>query len=108
MGNQIIGSSLKPGEEMPKRISPQAKALIRQLRKEVTMNKLKNVLSDYQRNYAPKEIFQYDEFDDLMSPMINNPAHLFEFLREGHSIILPEAFIALVFFCQEGDYDDRI
>ena len=40
--------------------------------------------------------------------MINNPAHLFEFLREGHSIILPEAFIALVFFCQEGDYDDRI
>ena len=40
--------------------------------------------------------------------MINNPQPLFEFLKEGHNISVLETFIALVIFCQNAEYDDRI
>ena len=48
------------------------------------------------------------DFDLLFSPMINNPIRLFEFLKEGHSINVLEVFIALVLFCKNAEYDDRI
>ena len=40
--------------------------------------------------------------------MINNPYPLYDFLKEGHKINVLESFIALVIFCFEAEYDDRI
>ena len=40
--------------------------------------------------------------------MINNPASLFEFFREGYNVNVLEVSIALVIFCHDAEYDDRI
>ena len=50
----------------------------------------------------------WDDFDSLFSPMVNNPYPLFKHLKEGHKINVLEAFIALVFYCYDAEYDDRI
>lgn len=56
----------------------------------------------------PKEYFDWETFDLLFSSMINNPKPLFEFMREGHNVNVPEVFIALIMFCQKAEYDERI
>lgn len=56
----------------------------------------------------PKEYLPYSEFEYLFESMINNPQPLFEFFREGHNVNVLEVFIALVIFCEDGEYDDRI
>ena len=62
------------------------------------MNGLMQLIDEYQHEYAPKEYFDYQEFDDLFSPLINNPQPLFDFLKEGHNISVLETIIALVIF----------
>ena len=54
------------------------------------------------------ELLDWHEFDQLISPMINNPQRLFEFLKDGLKVNFYEAFIAMVFFTWRADYDVRI
>ena len=44
----------------------------------------------------------------LLSPMINNPLPLYNFLRDGHKINFFEVFIALTLFAEKAEYDTRI
>ena len=54
------------------------------------------------------EYMDWENFDLLISPVINNPQQLYDFMREGHNVNIQEVFIALVFFCYRAHYDDRI
>ena len=112
MGNVIFlsGYSLSnsTSTSIPVRPSQEAQILIKSLRRQVTINGLCSVLNDYHTNLAPKEIFDFAEFDDLISPLINSPRPLFDFLRDGHNVNFYEVFIALVFFTKSADYDQRI
>ena len=54
------------------------------------------------------EYMDWENFDLLISPVINNPIPLYDFMREGHNVNIHEVFIALVFFCYKAHYNDRI
>ena len=54
------------------------------------------------------EYMDWENFDMLISPVINNPLPLYDFMREGHNVNIHEVFIALVFFCYKAHYNDRI
>ncbi len=72
------------------------------------MDLLRSIVLEYQNELMPKEYFDYTEFDELMSPMINNPKPLFEFLTDGHNINILEVMIALIIFAKHAAYDERI
>ena len=96
------------GDNIPDRASVASKELVQSLHSSLSMNKLVEVIIEYQRDVAPKEYLPYEEFDYLFVSMINNPARLFEFFRTGHNANVLEVFIALIIFCPEAEYDDRI
>ena len=72
------------------------------------MNGIVAILGDYRETLSPKENINWEEFDQLISPMINNPLPLFNFLKEGHNINFLETIISLVIFTKNAEYDDRI
>ena len=72
------------------------------------MDLLSSIVQEYQDTLMPKEYFDYTEFDELISPMINNPRPLFDFLTDGHNINILEVMIALIIFAKNAAYDERI
>ena len=54
------------------------------------------------------EYMPFKKFERLFEPMINNPLPLFEFFKEGHKVNVLEVFIALVIFCHDAEYEDRV
>ena len=72
------------------------------------MSNLQDMLEDYKARFYPMEYMDWENFDMLISPVINNPLQLYDFMREGHNVNIFEVLIALVFFCYKAHYNDRI
>lgn len=51
----------------------------------------------------------WEEFDNIMSPMLNNPLQLFNTLADAsQQVNFYEAFIVMVLFCRKAEYEERL
>ena len=88
-------------------MSEDRKILIAFLRKRVNLTKIIEVLHDFRSN--PKVKLNQEEFDDIMSPMLNDTEPLFMVLADNSDEVnFYEAFIVFVLFCRHAEYEDRL
>ena len=80
--------------------------MMRMLKDRVTLPKLIELLEDFRNE--PRDRFSWEEFDYLMSPMLNNPLPLFQTICDGDSISFYESFIVLVLFCKYAEFEERL
>lgn len=99
MGNYLKGEDKTPTEE--------TKVVVRQIKRFTKIPKLLEILSDF---YAdPRDQMCWERFDLIMSPMLNNPLPLFNLLQDSVQMVnFYEAFIIMVLFCKEADYEERL
>ena len=101
MGNYLHG------DKEPPKLTTEKRAVLRAMKNKVTVQGLVEVLQDFQSE--PKQKLSWDEFDLMMSPILNNSQPLFLMLKDpSMQVIFYEAYIVLVLFCKNAEYDDRL
>ena len=69
MGNYFFQNASKD-------LKPQNKWIIRKLRR-LRLDKELEIFKDYIANFYPNESLDYDQFEDLFSPLLNNTTPYF-------------------------------
>ena len=88
-------------------MSQEQKKLVELIKKRVTINGLLQILCEFRA--SPKIGLDYEEFDELMSPMLNYTQPLFTALKDKSNCVnFYEAYIVLVLFCRAADYEERM
>ena len=99
MGNYLPNQGVTCDDEQKK--------LIDQLKRRVTVQALVQILDEFREQ--PKVRLEYEEFDLLLSPMLNNTSTLFNKLCDSaQNINFYEAWIVMVLFCKNAEYEERI
>ena len=65
------------------------------------------VLEDFRS--TPKIKLEWEEFDSVISPILNNTEPLFSVLSDNsNQVNFYEAYIVMVLFCRHADYEIRL
>ena len=75
--------------------------------KNLRLYDIHQVFEDYLNNYLHLQTLNWDEFDEIFSPLLNNTLPIFEILEENQAVSVREALVGMTLF-SVGDFDDKL
>lgn len=90
------------------RVNEENIKLIKILRHKISHYKLMDLLEIYNAEFYPKENLDFEEFDNLFAPILNNSEPFFELMQFAGEVNFSQMYIGMCVFCRNILYDDRI